>query len=110
MFKQINAIFTLLPKVMAVVMLVEPLFDATVSGSEKKEAALNVLRNLNLNENLIKIADDLIDVVVGVLNTFQIFSKKDPLDNVVADELLSVEAAQLKRAAAADNQHLLRIE
>jgi len=110
MFKQLNAIFTLLPKVMAVVALVEPLFDENVSGGEKKVAALNVLRNLGLSENLVNIADDLIDVVVGVFNTFGIFGKKSPLDNVVSEELLSVEAAALKRQAAAAAANRLEIK
>ena len=100
MFKQINAMITILPKVMTVVALVEPIFDEKATGEVKKEAALSALRGLGLNESLIVIAEDLIDLVVSVFNAVGIFSKRDHTEGKVAQELLSVEAAMLKSQAS----------
>jgi len=59
MFRNISAVFTLLPKVVAVVTLVEPLFDASVPGARKKEAALEALRAAGVPDVLIGVAEDL---------------------------------------------------
>ena len=94
MFKQLQSVFTLLPKVLAVVQLVEELLDPSVDGVEKKRVALEALRNAGVSESLMAIASGLIDTVVAVLNALGVFDR----EGVVGDEQLASEVAGLKRA------------
>ena len=106
MFKNISAVFTLLPKVVAVVTLIEPLFDAAVPGKRKKDAALEALRAAGVPEVLIGVAEDLVDLVVSVFNAIGVFKKSDGTAASVDESELSAEAAAMKRAATAADMKL----
>lgn len=110
MFQRINATLTLLPKVIAVVTIIEPLFNASVPGEKKKDAALNALRSVGTPDVLLDVASDLIDLVISVFNAIGVFKKADGSEGNVADEELTPEAAALRRATAASDFNLHQFE
>jgi hypothetical protein len=110
MFQRINATLTLLPKVIAVVTIIEPLFNASVPGERKKQAALDALKSVGTPDAILDVASDLIDLVISVFNAIGVFKKADGSEGNVADEELTPEAAALKRATAASDFNLQQFD
>jgi len=100
MWAKITAVFALLPKIVAVVQLVEELLDPSVSGEEKKQVALDALVAAGIPEGWVPIADGLIDTVVAVFNALGIFRKvKNPEEPSVEVAKLSATAVEARREA-----------
>ncbi len=110
MFQKINATLNVLPKVIAVVTIIEPLFNDSVPGGRKKEAALNALRSVGTPDAILDVASELIDLVISVFNAIGVFKKADGTQGDVDDAELTPEAAALKRATAASDFNLHQID
>lgn len=98
MFGKIGFILTALPKIVAVVMLVEDLLDPTTPGEEKKAMALDFLEKQGIPTHLLSVAGSLIDLVVSVLHSFGIIqrSKKPEERPAVQPAALAPEAKAVR--------------
>lgn len=85
--KNIRATLNVVPRVMAVVMLLEELLDDTVPGAKKKQMALDALEEVGLPDRFINIADDTIDLVVSILNAVGVFESTERTPDVQESEL-----------------------
>lgn len=99
MWAKISLVLSLLPKIIAVVKLVDEIMDPETPGAEKKEYALDIFREVGIPENVIPMVGEVLDVVVAVLHFFGLLSRKKDVEAVPAvDPVKLSKQAQAARA------------
>lgn len=99
MWSKITLVLSLLPKIIAVVKLVDDILDPATDGAAKKQYALDIFRQLAVPEKVLPMVSEVIDVVVAVLNFFGLLGRSKTPDAPVAPENdLSVEAKTVRKS------------
>lgn len=92
MLGKIGLVVAWLPRIVAVVILAEELLDDSVSGAEKKSAALEFLSRQGMLERHVAVIGSTIDLVVDVLHAVGVFKRsKAEADVAIEPALLSAD-------------------
>ena len=81
MFAKIGLVVQWLPRIIAVAMLVEQMFDESVSGEEKKENALMFLVRQGMPQAYVSVISSIVDLTVDVLHAVGIFKRAEDSEN-----------------------------
>lgn len=98
MWSKITLVLSLLPKIIAVVKLVDDILDPATEGADKKAYALDIFRKLGVPDNVMPMIGEVLDVVVAVLNFFGLLGRKKSQEEPAVDATVLAPAAAKVRA------------